>query len=171
MSFRDICTNTGGRQIPLFGHFYPLQGWAERRSPSFYLPGERKLVRQITHHADMMCDIGALPRLIVWLTVVFLHRLDWCLTLDLPWVSGHQSTNRLVRLHAAPQRSAAAWQKQCILVRKFVRLWSALQPPCAQMCHVIKVPWEQTETSRLGQALQLLKISCNKYIVSPPEQM
>ncbi len=27
------------------------------------------------------------------------------------------STNRLVRLHAVLQRSAAAWQKQCILVR------------------------------------------------------
>ncbi len=31
------------------------------------------------------------PPTIVWLTVVFQHRLDWCLTLDLPCVSYHQS--------------------------------------------------------------------------------
>ncbi len=42
---------------------------------------------------------------------------------------------RLVRLHAAAQRLAAAWQKQCILGRTFVRLWSALQPPYDYMCH------------------------------------
>ncbi len=46
-----------------------------------------------------------------------------------------EAHTRLVRLHAAPQRSAAAWQKQCILVRTFVRLWSALQPPYSHMCH------------------------------------
>ncbi len=31
------------------------------------------------------------PPTIVWLTVAFQHRLDWYLTLDLPWVSCHQS--------------------------------------------------------------------------------
>ncbi len=40
-----------------------------------------------------LCDITQTqaPPTIVWLTVVFQHRLDWCLTLDLPCVSYHQS--------------------------------------------------------------------------------
>ncbi len=44
-------------------------------------------------------------------------------------ISDTVAHNRLIRLHAAPQRSAAAWQKQCILVITFVRLWLALQSP------------------------------------------
>jgi len=31
------------------------------------------------------------PTTIVWLTVLFPRRLDWCFILDLPWVSYHQS--------------------------------------------------------------------------------
>ncbi len=44
---------------------------------------------------------------------------------------------RLVRIHATSQWSAAAWQKQCILVRKCVWLWccNSLRITCA-----IKVP-------------------------------
>ncbi len=31
------------------------------------------------------------PPTIIWLTGAFQHRLHWCLTLDPPWVSRHQS--------------------------------------------------------------------------------
>ncbi len=59
--------------------------------------------------------------------------------------------NRLARLHGAPQRSTAAWQKQCILVRTSVQLWSALQPPYDRMCH------QSTERAKRDQSC-----SCSK---------
>ncbi len=60
---------------------------------------------------------------------------------------------RLVRLHAVPQRSAAAWQKQCILVRTFVRLWSALQPPYDHMCHQSTARAKRDQPPRSGAAV------------------
>ncbi len=73
--------------------------------------------------------------------------------------------SRLVRktlgvfnFYAVQQRSAAAWQKQCILVGTFVRLWSALQLPYDHMCH--QSTTRAKRDRRWGQALQLLKIGC-----------
>ncbi len=38
-----------------------------------------------------LCDVTQTgPSHNSWLTVAFQHRLDWCLTLDPPWVSCHQ---------------------------------------------------------------------------------
>ncbi len=60
---------------------------------------------------------------------------------------------RLVRLHAAPQRSAATWQKQCILVRTFVRLWLALPPPYDHMCHQSTARAKRDQPPRSGAAV------------------
>ncbi len=51
------------------------------------------------------------------------------------------------------QRSAAALQKQCILVRTFVPLWSALQPPCNHMCHQSTAKAERDQQPRPGAAV------------------
>ncbi len=59
---------------------------------------------------------SVLPHISVWLLII-INNLCECLAI---------SVYRLVRLHAPPQSSAAAWQKQCILVRTFVLFWSSL---------------------------------------------
>ncbi len=60
--------------------------------------------------------------------------------------------NRLVRLHAAPpNKSNAFWLEHL----------SDFDWRCSRLITcAIKVPQEQNETSRRGQALQLLKIGC-----------
>ncbi len=63
-----------------------------------------------------------------------------------------EAHTRLVRLHAAPQRPSAAWQKQCILVRTFVRLWSALQPPYSHMWHQSTARAKRDQQPRSGAA-------------------
>ncbi len=69
------------------------------------------------------------------------------------WTVLQASNIRCVRLHAAPRRSSAAWQKQCILVRTFVRLWSALQPPYDHMCHQSTARAKRDQPLRSGAAV------------------
>ncbi len=80
--------------------------------------------------------------------------LPWCVLLH--WLFKQKiALIRLVRLHAALQESAAAWQKQCILVRTFVRLWSALQPPYDHVS-------SKYRESKTRPAAKVRRCSCSK---------
>ncbi len=59
-------------------------------NPVFFLYLLKSLpLSQIEPISDAVAQTG--PSHDSWLTVTFQHRLDWCLTLDPPWVICHQS--------------------------------------------------------------------------------
>ncbi len=92
-----------------------------------------------------------------WLVALVMFIVShWLVCVMWPLLFGIYSphvANRLVGLHAALQRSAAAWQKQCILVRTFVWLWSALQPPYDHMCHQSTARAKRDQPPRSGAAV------------------
>ncbi len=94
--------------------------------------------------------IGYCP--VMWFSVLFAHWLVYVMWPLLFSIYSPHVAIRCVRLHAAPRRSAAAWQKQCILVRTFVRLWSALQPPYDHMCHQSTARAKRDQPLRSGAA-------------------
>ncbi len=58
-----------------------------------------KICIPFSNRAVCLCDVTRTeaPPTIVWLTEAFQHRLHWCLTSDLPWVSCHQLFHRRSR--------------------------------------------------------------------------